>query len=173
MRQTWIRIVLPAFGFVLLVGLALRPAGVRLADGTYLRVLAATVGPNHAFSTGAWSGRRPFVWLPLALRDRLGWRHYSLTVPVADSNSVMLWLASYSPATRSLKPRTFTTVELVDAEGNVLSQGAQASVPIPSREAGLVLLPGVTNFPAGSRLRFRHGPAPGWVTELDSPRRLN
>jgi hypothetical protein len=173
MRHRWIRIGLVAIGFVLLASLAVRPAGVRLADGTYLRVLAATVGPNHSFSTGAWFVRRPLVWLPLPLRDRLGWRGYSLNLTVADSASVMLWLASYSPATRSLKPRTFTAVELVDAEGNVLSQGAQAAVPVPSREAGLVLLPGVTHFPTGSRLRFRYGPPPGWVTELDSPRRLN
>ncbi len=137
------------------------------------RVLAATVGPNHAFSTGAWFRRRPFVWLRLALRDRLGWRHHSLNVPVADSNSVKLSLASYSPDTRSLKPRTFTAVELVDAGGSLLARGAQASVPIPSREAGRVLLPRVTNFPAGLRLRFHHGPAPGAIMELEAPRRLN
>lgn len=173
MRRSWISVLLFAAVFALAVGLALRPAGVRLADGTYLRVLAVTVGPNHVFSTGERFERRPLVWLPLVLRDRLGWRHYSLNLPVADSASVMLWLASYSPATRSLKPRTFTAVELVDAEGNVLSQGAQAAVPVPSREAGLVLLPGVTNFPAGSRLRFRYGPAPGAVTDVEPPRRAN
>ncbi len=173
MRHGWIRIGLVVISFVLLARLALQPAGVRLADGTYLRVLAATAGPNHVFALGERFERRPFIWLPPALRDRLGWRGYAATVSVADSASVMLWFTSYAPATHSLKPRTFTRIELVDANGDVLSVAAQAPVLLAHSEAGLLLFPGVTNFPDGTRLRFRYGPAPGTVTEVKPPRRLD
>lgn len=173
MRRSWISIVAFAAVFVLAVGLAIRPSGVRLADGTYLRLLAATVGPNHVFTSGERFERQPFVLLPLWLRDRLGWRGYAATVSVADPASMMLWFTSYSPETRSLKPRTFTRIELVAGNGDILSVAGQAPVLLAHGETGLVLFPGVTNFPAGSRLRFRYGPAPGAVTEVNPPRRLN
>lgn len=147
-------------GFLALAGLiwlALRPAGTRLADGTYLRVLAVTSGPNHSFATGERYSRRPFIWLPTPLLNRLDWRSHGASVQMEDAASTLVWFTSYDPGEGRLKPRTFNRVELVSADGIVLAVAAQAPFQVAGRQVGLLFFPGLTNLPPDSRLRLYRG----------------
>jgi hypothetical protein len=143
--------------FAGLIWLALRPAGTRLTDGTYLRVLAVTSGPNHSFATGERYSRRPFIWLPTPLLNRLDWRSHGASVWVEDAASTLVWFTSYDPREDRLKPRTFNRVELVAADGTVLTVAAQAPFQVAGRQVGLLFFPGLTNLPPDSRLRLYRG----------------
>jgi len=148
----------------------LRPQGIRLQDGTYLRVLATTTGPQHHFATGRRYERAPYRWLPSMLRDRLGWRASASAVQVTDADSLMVWFAIHVPGTTNPPPRLFRSVDLIGPSGNLMSIGAQSPVTLADgTRAGLVLFPGLHAAPEGARLRFRHGTGTGLVMETAMP----
>ena len=152
-----------------LLWFGLKPSGVRLADGRRLRVLATTVGPIHEFSTGGHYQRPPWVWLPAKVHARFDWQSLSVSTRVVDDSSLVVWFTGFDPATGSQRPPTCTRIELVDGAGTKLAQAGQAHVPLADRSLGLALFPGLTNLPAGSRLRFFTGPAPGEFVEVNPP----
>lgn len=153
----------------LLVWLGLRPSGVRLTDGRRLRVLATTVGPAHMFGTGSRYARPPWTWLPTAVRARFDWQSHSVSTRVVDDSSLVVWFTGFNPATGAERPPPFTHIELVDSAGTLLSQAGQANVPLGKRTLGLALFPGLTNLPAGSRLRFFAGASPREFVEVNPP----
>jgi len=153
----------------LLLWFGLRPSGIRLADGRRLRVLATTVGPMHVFSTGNRYERPPWVWLPVAVRARFDWQSHSVSTRVVDDSSLVVWFTGFDPATGAQRPPTFTHIELVDSAGTLLAQAGQANLPLANRTLGLALFPGLTNFPAGSRLRFFAGSTPRNLVAANPP----
>lgn len=153
----------------LLMGFGLTPAGARLPDGRRLRLLAVTVGPQHTFRTGDRYQRPPFSWLPTAFRDRLGWQQYSVSTRVVDDASLVIWFTGFDSGTGSERSPTFARIEIVDAAGGLVARAGQANVPALNRSLGLALFPGLTNFPAGARLRFFSGAPTSDFVELDPP----
>ncbi|MBN8248324.1 MAG: hypothetical protein J0L84_12895 [Verrucomicrobia bacterium] len=155
---------------VLLVARALRPQGVRLDDGTYLRLLAVTTGPQHQFSTGLRYESAPYRWLPARLRDRMGWRPRASVVQVTDADSLMVWYSLFIPGTTTPPSRLFRSVDLIGPTGDRIAAGAQSRVLLTDGSgAGLVLFPGLAAVPEGARLRFQAGTTVAVATPTLNP----
>jgi len=154
-------VLLAGLAFLLLLGFATQPAGTRLDDGTYLRLLGVTAGfpqgSTHTFQFGERYQRPPFRWVPQRFRDHFGWHTIPVNVWVRDQASTLVWFTVYQPRTRRLGPRTYASVELVDRAGTVLAWGAQAPLNSLGQVAGLIQFGGFTNLPPDARLRVRGG----------------
>jgi hypothetical protein len=156
---------------VLLAGLSLRQSvGVRLADGTRLRVLGQARGSNPVLEYPAEYTRPPVAWIPRIWRERLHLHTWTLAAGIdPNPDAVFVWFVRYDGRVGETRSRLFSRVEVVDNSGRVLEEAAQTPLDSQAGKRGIILVPHPPADEAGFTLRLFGGEPAGWMEEIRVP----
>ena len=155
-RLFWVISVAGCLGVVVFALLLCDRAlsGLRLQDGSRLRILGIGRGPGGAVEFPRSYARPPFTWIPPTLRQRFGLFPMNLALTIRDTapDAVFVWFTRDGLKAGKGHPRLFFYVEVVDASGQVIGEAAQTPFEMAEIKGGV--------------LWVRHPPADGSAFQL-------
>ena len=173
--RTWLvrpAIALAVVVAVLALATAVRDASVdRLADGSRLRIwgirrgMPATVVAREIFL------RRPWTWIPLVIRERIGWTPALLSAETGklDDDAVVVWFTRFDPRRDGYRWSLFSRIEVVDGSGNATDEAAQSPFSSAEIKGGIIWVRHPPADGRGFRLRLHGGTPLRVVGEIEVP----
>lgn len=165
-------IALAVVAAVLALATAVRDASVdQLADGSRLRIWGIHRGmPATVVAREVFLGR-PWTWIPLAIRERLGWTPALLNAETRqpDDDAVVVWFTRFDPRRDGYRWSLFSRIEVVDGSGNVTEEAAQSPFSSAEIKGGIIWVRHPPPDGRGFRLRLHGGTPVRVVGEIEVP----
>ena len=173
--RTWL--VRSAITFVVVVTVlvmttAVRDASVdRLADGSRLRVWGIRRGMPASIVARENFLKRPWTWIPLAIRERLGWTPVLFPADTGqpDADAVVVWFTRFDPRRDGYRWSLFSRIEVVDGSGAVTEEAAQSPFSSAEIKGGVIWVRHPPADGRGFRLRLHGGTPVRVVGEIEVP----
>ena len=173
--RTWLvrpAIALAAVMAVLALATAVRDASAdRLADGSRLRIWGIRRGMPASVVAREIFLRRPWTWIPLAIRERIGWTPALLSAETGkpDADAVVVWFTRFDPRRDGYRWSLFSRIEVVDGSGDTTEEAAQSPFSSAEIKGGVIWVRHPPADGRGFRLRLHGGTPVRVVGEIAVP----
>ncbi len=173
--RTWLvrpAIALAVVMAVLATATALRDASVdRLADGSRLRIWGIRRGMPASIVARENFLKRPWTWIPLTIRERLGWTPALLNAETGqpDADAVVVWFTRFDPRRDGYRWSLFSRIEVVDGSGDTTEEAAQSPFSSAEIKGGVIWVRHPPADGRGFRLRLHGGTPVRVVGEIAVP----
>lgn len=173
--RTWL--VRPAIALAVVVAVLALAAAVRdasagrLADGSRLRVWGFQRGTPAHLDIRETYGRKPYTWIPVGIRQRLGLVPAQLDAGTGrpDDDAVVVWFTRFDPRRDGYRWRLFSRIEVMDDSGNATDEAAQSPFSAAEIKGGVIWVRHPPSDGRGFRLRLHGGTPVRVLGEIEVP----